>query len=154
MYISIYLRIVCKYPKNKGNMADSYVSLAASTATAIESASKHNLQCKVSTDHIIQWLEDGSTSGESATAMVKKDKMNYCMHKNDLVVCVKQGWFPFSSFPPRAYPNVITTCANMCQAAQYWVIRLYNNAKDSASLRFVIHDTLYHKGSDDGEARR
>ena len=38
-------------------MGDNYASLAASTATAIESASKHNLQCRVSTDHLIMWMQ-------------------------------------------------------------------------------------------------
>lgn len=72
-------------------MADNYVSLASSTGSAIESASKHNLQCKVSTDHILQWVQDASTTGESATTIVKKDKMNYTMHKNDIVVGVRGG---------------------------------------------------------------
>ena len=71
-------------------MADPYVSLASSTSTAIESASKHNIQCKVSTDHILQWVQDSVTTGESATTIVKKDKMNYTMHKNDIVVGVRK----------------------------------------------------------------
>jgi hypothetical protein len=38
-------------------MGDPYVSLASSTSSAIESASKHNLQCRVSTNHIIMWVQ-------------------------------------------------------------------------------------------------
>jgi hypothetical protein len=62
-------------------MADNYASLAASTGTAIDSASKHNRQCKVSTDHMLQWVQDSITTGDSAQQILKKDKMNYCMHK-------------------------------------------------------------------------
>ena len=127
-------------------MGDNYASLAASTATSIESASKHNLQCRVSTDHLIQWVQDSITTGESASNVIKKDKMNYCMHKNDIVVGVRQGWYPDACAINKAYPHVITTTANMSPAAQYWLIRLYNNTKNMALLRECLNDTLKHRG--------
>lgn len=127
-------------------MGDNYVSLAASTATAIETASKHNLQCRVSTDHIIQWVQDSITNGESATTIIMKDKMNYCMHKNDIAVGVRQGWYPDSLAVNKAYPHVVTTYANMSEAAQYWLMRLYNNTKDMKDLQGCLNDKLVHRG--------
>jgi len=62
-------------------MADYYASLASSTATAVDSAAKHNIQCRVSTDHLLNWMQDDVTSGETVANILKKDKMNYCMHK-------------------------------------------------------------------------
>lgn len=128
-------------------MADNYASLAASTATAIETASKHNLQCRVSTDHIIQWVTDSAQNGESASTLIKRDKMNYCMHKNDLVVGVRQGFNSDSIVPNKAYPAVVTTTASMCPAAQYWLIRLYNNTKNMRDLQTVLNEDLKHRGN-------
>ena len=127
-------------------MGDPYASLASSTSTAIESASKHNLQCKVSTDHILMWIQDDTVSGESATTIIKKDMMNYCMHKNDLVVGVRNGWHPSSHIASKAYPAVVVTTANMCLAAQYWLMRLYNNSKNMQDVRRYVHESLRHRG--------
>lgn len=57
-----------------------------------------------------------------------------------------QGWFPDSTIPNKAYPSVITTYANMCQAAQYWLMRLYNNSKNMRDVRIYINDPLKHRG--------
>lgn len=133
-------------------MGDNYASLAASTATAIETASKHNLQCRVSTDHIIQWVQDSVTNGESAVTIVMKDKMKYCMHKNDIVVGVRQGWFPDSIAVNKAYPQVISTYASMSEAAQYWLIRLYNNTKTMKDLNSILNEKLVHRGGPNADA--
>lgn len=92
------------------------------------------------------WVQDATTAGESATTIVKKDKMNYCMHKNDIVVGVRQGWFPGSHMPNKAYPAVVTTTANMCLAAQYWLMRLYNNSKNMRDVRMMVNERLQHRG--------
>lgn len=126
-------------------MSDPYVSLASSTSTSIETASKHNLQCRVSTDHIMQWVQDSSTTGESAQSILKKEQMNYCMHKNDIVVGVRQGWHSHSVMLNKAYPHVITTYAGMSPAAQYWLLRLYNNCKDMRDVRFFVNEPLVHR---------
>lgn len=122
------------------------MSLASSTGTSIESASKHNLQCKVSTDHLIQWVQTDSNGGESAVSILKKDKMNYTMHKNDIVVVCKGSWRDSEVNIIKAYPSVVSTYANMCQAAQYWLMRVYNNTKNMRDLRQFVHtDRLYHR---------
>ena len=128
-------------------MSDPYVSLASSTSTAIETASKHNLQCRMSTDHIMQWVQDSSQSGEGAQSILKKDKMSYCMHKNDIVVGVRQGWSPDAAALNKAYPHVITTYNGMSLAAQYWLMRLYNNSKSARDIRFYVHEQLKHVGT-------
>lgn len=78
--------------------------------------------------------------------MVKKDKMNYTMHKNDIVVGVRKGWYDGSIVTNNAYPHVVTTTANMCQAAQYWLMRLYNNTKDMRTLNICLNQPLRHRG--------
>ena len=127
-------------------MADPYVSLASSTATAIESASKHNIQCRVSTDYIVRWVADSTTTGESAQTLIRKNAMNYCMNKNDIVVGLQQGWHDESGTMNKAYPHVVSTYANMCVAAQYWLLRLYNNAKCMKHIRLLTTENLYHRG--------
>lgn len=127
-------------------MADPYVSLASSTATAIESASKHNIQCRVSTDYMVRWVADSTTTGESAQTLIRKDKMNYCVHKNDIVVGLRQGWYDEAGRMNNAYPVVVSTYANMCVAATYWLTRLYNNAKCMKDIQFLVNDPLRHRG--------
>lgn len=56
------------------------------------------------------------------------------------------GWFPESITPNRAYPHVVTTYAGMCVAAQYWLMRLYNNAKTMKDVRALVNDKLSHRG--------
>ena len=88
--------------------------------------------------------QDENTSGETAANMVKKDKMNYTMHKNDIVVGVRKGWYDGSIVTNNAYPHVVTTTANMCQAAQYWLMRLYNNTKNMRDLNECLNYPLKH----------
>ena len=127
-------------------MSDPYVSLASSTSTAIESASKHNIQCRVSTDHIMQWTQSSATTGDTAATIIRDNKMNYCMNKNDIVVGLRRGWFPQSCMQMRAYPLVVTTYADMCLAAQYWLMRLYNNAKDTTGIRLLCSSLSLRRG--------
>lgn len=87
-------------------------------------------------------------------SIVKKDKMNYTMHKNDIVVACGKGWNAgTATFQNKAYPHVVTTYASMSEAAQYWLMRLYNNTKDSKSLRVCLNEPLWHR-SDDGQEKK
>lgn len=93
-------------------MADKYASLASATATAIDSAAKHNLQCRMYTELLQHWV-DPKGQGNSAETL-KAGKMDYCMHKDEIVLGARQGFFPDSHrMPPKAYPLVFTTYANM-----------------------------------------
>lgn len=98
-------------------MADIYPSLASSTATAIDSASKHNLQCRVDTNHILNWVNADGKSGDSADTIVKGNKLKYCMHKNDVVIGTRHGWRPSYIHSNKAYPLVITTYSGMVSFA-------------------------------------
>lgn len=131
-------------------MSDHYASLASSTATAIESASKHNLQCRVATDIILQWVstQDGNNGVESAANIVKSNKMKYCMHKNDIVVGVRNGWKKdeIIGITNKAYPHVLTTYSGLTLAAQYFLLRLYNNSKTVRDVdKMVYNDELKHR---------
>ena len=94
--------------------------------------------------------QDDINRGESAVSIVKKDKMNYTMHKNDIVVCCSKGWFNgTTTFQNKAYPNVISTYASMSEAAQYWLKRLYHNTKDSTTMRACLNVPISHRGTGD-----
>lgn len=56
------------------------------------------------------------------------------------------GWHPDSSVVNKAYPHVVTTTASMSKAAQYWLIRLYNNVKTMKDLRYLLNQELKHRG--------
>ena len=47
----------------------------------------------------------------------------------------------------QAYPHVITTTANMSGAAQYWLMRLYNNTTSMQKLRECVNNSLKHRGA-------
>lgn len=98
---------------------------------------------------IMQWVStaDGSTGVESAANIVKSNKMKYCMHKNDVVVGVRNGWKngEIVSIMNKAYPHVISTYSGLTVAAQYFLLRLYNNAKSMQEVNKMIHGDLKHR---------
>lgn len=107
-------------------MSDSsrYASLASATGTSIDSAAKHNLQCKMYTELIQTWA-DGYHPGTGAERL-KRDKMNFCMHKDEIVLGVRSGWFPDKCFiPPRPYPLVFTTYNGMLDKVENFLRELY-----------------------------
>jgi hypothetical protein len=103
----------------------------------------------VATDVILQWVStaDGSTGVESAANVVKSNKMKYCMHKNDVVVGVRNGWKngEIVSIMNKAYPHVISTYSGLTVAAQYFLLRLYNNAKSMREVHKMIYEDLKHR---------
>ena len=52
-------------------------SLASATSTRVDSACKHIQQCRVSYDHMMDFVE---TPYE-----LEKNKMQYCVHKDEMV---------------------------------------------------------------------
>jgi hypothetical protein len=70
-------------------------------------------------------------------------------NQDDIAVAVTRGWFGTSSFAVYAYPQVVSTYANMSVAAQYWLMRLYNNVKDMSDLRRYVYEDIYHRGPSD-----
>jgi hypothetical protein len=77
-------------------------SLASATATRVDSACKHIQQCRVSYDHMIDFV--GSASE------LERNKMQYCVHKDEMTVGVGRPWASelHLKLPLSAYPRVVS----------------------------------------------
>ena len=77
-------------------------SLATATATRVDSACKHIQQCRVSYDHMLDFV--GSASE------LERNKMQYCVHKDELAVGVGRPWAEDLHFklPLSAYPRIVS----------------------------------------------
>lgn len=87
-------------------------SLANATSTRVDSASKHIIPCRVSTDYMVSLV---GNSVDNATRELQINKMKYCMHKDDMVIGLGRAMYGSSvnSSRKRAYPSVIVTLASM-----------------------------------------
>ena len=77
-------------------------SLASATATRVDSACKHIQQCRVSYDHMMDYV---GSSNE-----LERNKMQYCVHKDEMTVGVGRPWAKelHMKLPLSAYPRVIS----------------------------------------------
>ena len=88
-------------------MSDSLLpfqpSLASATNTRLETAARHNQQCRVSTDDMLMYV--GHDQEE-----LQRQKYRYCIHKDEFVVGIGRPWKPNASRKRtnNAYPRVIS----------------------------------------------
>lgn len=85
-------------------------SVATMTGTLIDSGCKHIIPVRVSMDTLL------TLAAEPDQNILLRDKMRFCCHKNDLVLCVNKPIFPEgrgSLAKNAAYPNVITTLGDI-----------------------------------------
>ena len=82
-------------------------SLATATSTRVDSACKHIQQCRVSYDHMIDFV--------GSAHELERNKLTYCVHKDEMVVGVGRPWVSASirRLPLSAYPRVISTLGNI-----------------------------------------
>ena len=59
-------------------------SLATATNTRLDSACKHIQQCRVSYDHMLDFVENAHE--------LERNKMQYCVHKDEMAVGVSRPW--------------------------------------------------------------
>lgn len=111
-------------------MSDRYASIASATATSIDSAAKHNLQCRMYTELIQNWAAGDNTDYNSAD-IIKANKMDYCMHKDEIVLGVCTGLFKECCIPHRPYPLVFTTYGKMSKDARNFLKKLYQQQTSS-----------------------
>ena len=96
----------------KGNM--SFVntpSLASASSTRVDSACKHIQQCRVSYDHMLDFV--GSANE------LERNKMQYCVHKDELAVGVSRPWVKTvtRTLPPSAYPRIVSNLGNIASGS-------------------------------------
>ena len=100
-------------------------SLASATSTRVDSACKHIQQCRISYDHMLDFVESAHE--------LERNKMRYCVHKDEIVVGVSRPWHRqrIRSLPISAYPRIISNLGDIT-----------TNAKHGLSLRMIKY--LYH----------
>ena len=88
-------------------------SLASATGTRVDSACKHIQQCRVSFDHMIDFVENAHE--------LERNKMQYCVHKDEMVVGVSKPWAreEVRGLPPSAYPRVVSNLGDITTKGQF-----------------------------------
>ena len=88
-------------------------SLASATATRVDSACKHIQQCRVSYDHMLDFV--------GSTAELERNKMQYCVHKDEMTVGVGRPWAKELNMklPLNAYPKVISNLGRIVLDEQH-----------------------------------
>lgn len=79
-------------------------SLAAATATSLDTACKHIQQCRVSQDHMTKFVKGDPDE-------LIRNKYRYCVHKDELVLGVGKCWAKDNGnkkFQNNAYPRVVS----------------------------------------------
>lgn len=105
----------------------SYPGLAAATGTRVDSAAKHTMACKVNSDLLSCWCEDQN----DARNHLHRQKMKYCMHKDELAVNCGQPLNDISVIlagPAKAYPSVVTNLGDMTHTTKNVLVWLYHCA--------------------------
>jgi hypothetical protein len=84
-------------------------SLASATSTRVDSACKHIQQCRVSYDHMLDFVENPHE--------LEKNKMQYCVHKDEMVVGVARPWESerVRLLPISAYPRIVSNLGDITQ---------------------------------------
>lgn len=100
-------------------------SLASATSTRVDSACKHIQQCRVSYDHMLDFVDNSHE--------LEKNKMQYCVHKDEMAVGVARPWEKerVRQLPISAYPRIVSNLGDIT-----------TNIKYNAPLRMLKY--LYH----------
>ena len=83
-------------------------SLASATGTRLDSACKHIQQCRVSYDHMLDFVDNAQE--------LERKKMQYCVHKDEVVVGVGRPWAKdkaLRAMGVSAYPRVVSNLGNI-----------------------------------------
>lgn len=101
--------------------------IASATRTRIDSASKHHVACRVDYEHMLSWINYDHV-------VMQREKMKWCMHKDDLVLgCsnpLRENEPQRTSARNKAYPSVVVTLGLMKTPAVNYLVALYHNCLD------------------------
>ena len=93
-------------------------SLANTTSTRADSASRHMLQCRVHRDRLLSWTNNGCDNSE-----LQRNKHKYSMTKDELALEVSTSMSPFADHYSRRrsqpYPMVLSSFHGMGMPANY-----------------------------------
>jgi hypothetical protein len=113
-------------------------SLANITGTHLDSACKHIQQCRVSFDHMLHYAENADE--------LEKDKMKFCVHKDEMVVGIGRPWKKnkVRQLPPSAYPRIISNLGNIAKEDDKYKIPrmmitfLFHTATDVLRREYIV----------------
>lgn len=88
-------------------------SIGTRLGTRIETGSRHNLQCRLDKKRFIHGLQTSHTDVKHPEEELRRNKVKYMMHKDELAVCTSHNLLGCGNFQRRQlpYPHVITTWA-------------------------------------------
>ena len=88
-------------------------SLASATSTSVDSACKHIQQCRVSYDHMLDFVGNAHE--------LERNKMQYCVHKDEMAVGIARPWAADMArrLPPSAYPRIVSCLGDVTLREEY-----------------------------------
>ena len=110
-------------------------SLANASGTLLDSACKHIQQCKVSFDHMLDFVDSAD--------QLEKNELRYCIHKDEMVVGVTRPWKKSKTrtLPPTAYPRVISNLGNINSVKS----DTYEHRKKMIKFLFHFSTSIYNR---------
>lgn len=114
-------------------------SLAASTGTRLDSAAKHIQQCRVSQDHMQQFV---TYDGQCDSDELIRNKYRYCVHKDELVLGLAKSWVSEVRFGNTAYPRVISNLGRLADWSS-------TDKKFNDAIKMIIY--VYHNATSIGQ---
>ena len=128
----------------------SHPSLASATNTRIDTACRHMQQCRVSYEHMMNFVDSNEEK-------LQRDKTDYCVHKDELVL--RAGCYllqdRLQGFTRSAYPLVLSTMGtDVPSLLRFLYCLLYHNS-DSVHSRHATKQVIskFVSGLPDAEDR-
>jgi hypothetical protein len=119
-------------------------SLASATSTRLDSACKHIQQCRVSYDHMLDYVDSAHE--------LEKNKMQYCVHKDEMAVGVARPWDKGSvrTLSVSAYPRIVSNLGDITTDAKHdlplRMIKYVYHFATSLQKRKRIVDKMLNEG--------
>jgi hypothetical protein len=117
-------------------------SLASATSTRVDSACKHIQQCRVSYDHMLDFVDNAHE--------LERNKMQYCVHKDEMAVGVARPWEKerVRHLPISAYPRIVSNLGDITTKPQHTLplkmIKYLYHFSTSLQKRKQIIDQMNH----------
>jgi hypothetical protein len=102
-------------------------SIAQMTGTLVDSGCKHIIPVRVSMDTLL------SLSAASDQNTLLRDKMRFCAHKSDLLLCVNKALFKSGAgalAKNAAYPHVLSTLGDISSDMKVIIADFYHNTQE------------------------
>jgi hypothetical protein len=107
------------------------------TGTRIDSASKHQIACRIDYERMLSWVGYDQL-------LLQREKLRFCMRELDLAVgCgppIRNNEPQRTNTRNKAYPSVVVTLADIQPAAMNYLIALYHNSFTMSDRDKLVED--------------